>query len=445
MEIHGAQIFGFLCFIVKVYGQQTDCACYGNDITIDSLMPNCSSSDGIIVIDSIYRAAKPLTLGCSNPVSAGTRDEATCCTYDSAADCRIDLTSSDIPNVYSDCTGVATCSKQVTWQGSAPDCNATYMTQTNYMCMDYTCFPKSDFLEFCDTSGANVQTTPSYFFNDGYSSGISHVNCCACVITASDASATIGLDVIDLNLYDSTATCLQTVFVTDSSGVSSFNCSQNNDYVIKRLFTSTGNTLTVTLKSEAAAVGNGKAWFRASASSGGLTTSCSSVAQCPDETTTTPATGQESGNNTSSTSDSSADTGIFGLSLLISAIIIAASLLLILCTCIVFCVMCYKFGKSKSFKVTQVRSKDTGEALSNNKNRSRISQSNSSTQSGVRSSRPNVQSLRSDNRIPRGQQNSLVSTNTFSTGINAQRPSENWSNRNQHFQRTSLTRVESPW
>jgi hypothetical protein len=84
------------------------------------------------------------------------------------------------------------------------------------------------------------------------------------MITASDASATIGLDILDLNLYDSTATCLQTVFVTDSSGVSSFNCSQNNDYVIKRLFTSTGNTLTVTLKSEAAAVGNGKAWFRAS-------------------------------------------------------------------------------------------------------------------------------------------------------------------------------------
>ena len=124
-------------------------------------------------------------------------------------------------------------------------------------------FTASDSLEFCDTSGTEVVTTPVYFFNDGYSSGISHVNCCACVITASVSSATIGLEIIDLQLYDSAATCLQTIYVTDSSGVTSYNCTDNNDYEITKLFRSTGNSLTVTLKSDVAAAGNGKAWFRA--------------------------------------------------------------------------------------------------------------------------------------------------------------------------------------
>lgn len=119
-------------------------------------------------------------------------------------------------------------------------------------------------MEFCDTSGAQVVANTSYFHNDGYPSTISHSNCCACVITASAASATIDLDILDLQLYNQTSTCMQTVFITDNTGVASYNCTENNEYIVRNLLTTGGSSLTVTLKSEVAANGNGKALFRAS-------------------------------------------------------------------------------------------------------------------------------------------------------------------------------------
>lgn len=124
--------------------------------------------------------------------------------------------------------------------------------------------PGTDALEFCDTSGTQVTATTLYLHNDGYPSAISHHNCCACIITASALSATIDLDILDLQLYDQTSTCMQTIFTTDNTDITSYNCTENNEYIVRNLLTSSGSSLTVTLKSEAAANGNGKALFRAS-------------------------------------------------------------------------------------------------------------------------------------------------------------------------------------
>ncbi|XP_053403571.1 uncharacterized protein LOC123555613 [Mercenaria mercenaria] len=318
------------------------------------------------------------------------------------------------------------------------------MTQTNYMCMNYYCFPTSDVLEFCDTSGAQVATSPSYFYNDGYPSGISHSNCCACVITASAASATIDLDILDLQLYDATATCLQTVFVTDSLTVTSYNCTENNDYTIKNFLTSSGSSLTVTLKSDASAVGNGKAWFRATVSNGGMTTSCSSVTQCPDETAT--ATSANAGSGDASSNSATEETWLFGLSVTLSAIVLAALFLFILLTCLICCAICYKWGKSKSFDVTQVRSESRQHLHTDRPKGSPDSLPTYTHSVGGKTVNTRILSVGTSDLDFYSHRHSVGPPSEISTrtGMFLYRPFENRYHLRSYFRRPSLVRVESP-
>ncbi|KAH3808214.1 hypothetical protein DPMN_136567 [Dreissena polymorpha] len=83
--------------------------------------------------------------------SALDRDEAKCCSYDVVNDCILDLSSADVPSVYRDCTGSESCSKQVTWMQTTNRCANKYMTNTNYMCIEYYCYPSTLHLYFDTT------------------------------------------------------------------------------------------------------------------------------------------------------------------------------------------------------------------------------------------------------------------------------------------------------
>ncbi|WAR27786.1 hypothetical protein MAR_013490, partial [Mya arenaria] len=190
------------------------------------------------------------------------RDEAKCCTYNANDDCKIDLTSADVPNVYSDCTGSSTCTEQVTWMQTTGQCPQNVMSFTNYMCIDYECLPTTDELGFCDAAGTTLTSTTAYIADDNYPAGISHTDCCACVFTASANSATITIEVIEMTLYDVTTTCNQSILIESGTNTYTYNCTHNTDYTIQTLLTVT-STATVTLKNDATSVGNGRVWMRA--------------------------------------------------------------------------------------------------------------------------------------------------------------------------------------
>ena len=123
-------------------------ACYG--ITFGSIMsPNCSTPGGDIAPKAVFSGVKQTSTNCS-VVTTDDADAPECCTND-PDDCSGVYSNWDDPDssyvYHSDCIGVNTCNGRATATMDTlnvrPVCDSskTYLTQTNYMFMEYYCIP----------------------------------------------------------------------------------------------------------------------------------------------------------------------------------------------------------------------------------------------------------------------------------------------------------------
>ena len=105
------------------------------------MFANCSSQEVIYVHDA-YTYAKRLTSECPQLQTSEMIAAPDCCSYTNDADncgMRFYGPNSDM-TTYTDCSGVISCVKTVSWNDTLKECNqSVYLPQTNFMRMMYHC------------------------------------------------------------------------------------------------------------------------------------------------------------------------------------------------------------------------------------------------------------------------------------------------------------------
>uniref|UniRef100_A0A8W8P4K6 CUB domain-containing protein n=1 Tax=Magallana gigas TaxID=29159 RepID=A0A8W8P4K6_MAGGI len=275
-------------------------ACYGNFELKNFLQPSCPDGQKIAVM-AVYTLAKYKLTGC--PQEQTEPIDPSCCQYD-ANDCSGLYKSGSYRNYYQTCTGHSSCVIRVSRNNLPSHCNSdVYIERTHYMKMDYYCISDQAVDPCTDLTTSN---SPAFIWNTGYPAEITTTSTlCTCSIEM-PCDTTVELTAIDLQLKDA-KNCKQSVTVVDGSSISTFDCSYNNEFLPKEIYTSSGHFMKIFIENNLGTTG-GKFLFLVQGSDPKrkVTISCGesaltipsqnlvSLPQCPverDITTNQPTTG----------------------------------------------------------------------------------------------------------------------------------------------------------
>ncbi|XP_060068372.1 mucin-5AC-like [Ylistrum balloti] len=261
--------------------EQYKYGCYGTQNGNVYMDAQCSSDERIVVRD-VSAGAKLNATGCERFTSF-VEEEELCCTP-ADTDCTFDYSVTggfDANYKYQiNCTGKSECDKIRVDTMETPDsCSSGFLDTSNYLYMYYYCIPVSD-IGSTDSAILQGTTDPSYLylwspnFPNPISSTVTSTSCS--IETACDSQITVS--VLDLRLQsDSTGTCRQNLTIHDNSSVIVLDCSDNNLFIIRDIFTSQSNYLEMTFSNNLGAT-NGYFWIGFSSDTcGSLKISCPAV------------------------------------------------------------------------------------------------------------------------------------------------------------------------
>ncbi|XP_062596292.1 uncharacterized protein LOC134257716 [Saccostrea cucullata] len=276
-------------------------ACYGITGLANFLQPSCPGGQKIAV-RALYTLAKYKSSGCPQEQTTSAIDPS-CCEYD-VNDCSYFYDLGSYRAYYQSCNGESSCTIPVSWIDLPTYCNkSVYIERTHYMKMDYYCI-SDQALDPC--SDLTTTDSPAFFWNAGFPSEMtSAITSCSCSIELS-CETTVQITALDLNFKD-VGNCKQSMEITDDSLSVTLDCSSNNDYLPKVLYTSSGHFITINFVNNLGTTG-GKFFIQIQGlnPTGQITLSCgtsalstpsvapSSLAKCPidGETTSTNSTDQ---------------------------------------------------------------------------------------------------------------------------------------------------------
>ncbi|XP_065923870.1 uncharacterized protein [Magallana gigas] len=269
-------------------------ACYGILGNPNFLLASCPAGQKIAVM-AVYTLAKYKSTGCPQ-IQTSSGDDPACCQYD-VTDCSYLYDSGSFRAYYQACNGKAYCQIQVSWIDIPSHCNSSvYIERTHYMKMDYYCI-SDQAVDPC--TDLTTSDSPAFFWNTGYPAEMTATSSsCTCSIEMS-CDTTVELTAIDLQLKDP-GNCKQSLVVTDGSFSSIYDCSSNNDFLPRVMYTSTSHFVTIVFTNNLGITG-GKFFIRIQGTNptGEVTLSCgastltmssqnpSSLPTCPIEGGTT--------------------------------------------------------------------------------------------------------------------------------------------------------------
>uniref|UniRef100_A0A8W8P477 CUB domain-containing protein n=1 Tax=Magallana gigas TaxID=29159 RepID=A0A8W8P477_MAGGI len=103
--------------------------------------------------------------------------------------------------------------------------------------------------------------SPAFFWNTGYPAEMTTINTsCTCSIEMS-CDTTVELTAIDLQLKDP-GNCKHSLLVTDGSFSSTYDCSSNNDFLPRVMYTSTSHFVTIVFTNNLGIIGGNKSYRR---------------------------------------------------------------------------------------------------------------------------------------------------------------------------------------
>ncbi|XP_061169458.1 uncharacterized protein LOC133178770 [Saccostrea echinata] len=270
-------------------------ACYGITGLVNFLQPSCSGGQKIAV-RALYTLAKYKSSGC--PQEQTSAIDPSCCQYD-VNDCSYSYDSGSYRAYYQNCNGKSSCTIQVSWIDLPTYCNkSVYIERTHYMKMDYYCI-SDQALDPC--SDLTTTDSPAFFWNAGFPSEMTSANTsCSCSVELS-CDTTVQITALDLNFKD-LGNCQQSMEITDNSSSVTLDCSSNNDYLPKIIYTSSGHFITINFVNNLGTTG-GKFFIQIQGlnPTGQITLSCGisalsrpslnsgSLAKCPVDGETTSA------------------------------------------------------------------------------------------------------------------------------------------------------------
>ncbi|KAL5010041.1 hypothetical protein ScPMuIL_012346 [Solemya velum] len=265
-------------------------ACCGSHDGKVFLDADCPASM-VIAINEVYVGTKPNFMGCPQETSNPFTEllELTCCSPDDVNDCIVPYSVKTY--FHPVCTGKNVCPKLQTDNQPTSCEGGSFMTNSNYMYMDYYCIPEIKIGQFDNAAISFGSSVMCYLQSAGYpvsaiSGGSSH----ACSVET-DCLETVTTSLIDIRLMNSTDICQQRLTITDGSSTHIISCTENNDYVInKEYYYSQGNYLRLELKSSLA-TDDGYVWI-------GIQASGSVSIQCPAKAIQNPCTPTTTTTNT---------------------------------------------------------------------------------------------------------------------------------------------------
>ncbi|XP_060589920.1 mucin-3B-like isoform X2 [Ruditapes philippinarum] len=241
--------------------------CYGPG-THGQLRPSCPNTDSVIAIQGLKVGAKPLSKNCPSSVTEWTNhtgsylvdhsnisvilDETACCLPDEIEDCLFDYnyTNSGLDHYYHKGSSGYTKSRpnmEVSWQSTNCKNASLYPAGTNYMVMDYSCIERNRIGDMCSNKTYNVTSGAFYLTNTDYpKSVVSTIASCECQIQTNGTN--IQFYSVDIRPGMHGDICKQGVNITDSNGVTTWNCKETPLFNITEL--TKGHLITVNLTND---------------------------------------------------------------------------------------------------------------------------------------------------------------------------------------------------
>ena len=119
-------------------------------------------------------------------------------------------------------------------------------------------------MKMCDGGSMTATGTPLYTWNIDYPAGLIRdtSTSCSCSIEASSCNSQINVYFVHFELGDGGGLCngKQNIEIGDKGSNHTYTCSQNSNFEITTMMTSSSNYITVTLDN-AAGISDGKFWL----------------------------------------------------------------------------------------------------------------------------------------------------------------------------------------
>lgn len=261
---------------------------------------NCSETNTRAFVKQVNAGAKFNERYIGNDSCTSASSPSACCAHE-VNDCygEYNAVDTDPYSYHKDCTGKYKCSpRQATRMDTAYFlCNTTiYPAHTTYIDVEFYCIDVNDITPLNNGNKQNNGQGSTLYLWSGDSSSYSELTVATHTCSVeTDCDGQISVLSMDFRFAPTNVniTCIEDnmLSITDGSNTNHFNCSSNNNFEIKTLYTSSNNYITVTYTGTNA---GGYLWLGFQTSTNGnLTINCQSPGQiqtCETSTTEEPTT-----------------------------------------------------------------------------------------------------------------------------------------------------------